>query len=205
MQAYPGGLTATILQSAHWVPARLRISALSSFETVLVPGCARDPPPASSAGVTAVSPRCDAGVVPMWIAAHGNLTGVSPGSHRGVAGAGLGLAAAASWSAAGLCRCPIRRGRCPKAPEHWRRPKASPLGRLALARHQQLRPHALPSFSQLARLLQIGFGFGRLACGPDPRQPAPPALPNSRDFKEAEPALARSYGRSFMRDTGCCQ
>ena len=79
------------------------------------------------------------------------------------------------------------------------------LGRLALARHQQLRPHALPSFSQLARLLQIGFGFGRLACGLDPRQPAPPALSNSRDFKEAEQALGRSYGRSFMRDTGCCQ
>jgi hypothetical protein len=38
-------------------------------------------------------------------------------------------------------------------------------GRLALARQRQHRPHALPSLSQLARLLQVGFDFGRLACG----------------------------------------
>jgi len=39
------------------------------------------------------------------------------------------------------------------------------LGRLALARHRLRRPHALPTFTQLARLLRIAFDFGRLACG----------------------------------------
>jgi hypothetical protein len=39
------------------------------------------------------------------------------------------------------------------------------LGRLALGRHQQRCPHALPGFRQLARLLKIGTDFGRLACG----------------------------------------
>jgi len=39
------------------------------------------------------------------------------------------------------------------------------LGRLAMARHQRFRPHAIPSLSQLARLLQIAFDFGQLACG----------------------------------------
>ena len=39
------------------------------------------------------------------------------------------------------------------------------LGRLALARHKLRRPHALPTFNQLACLLRIGFDFGRLACG----------------------------------------
>jgi len=39
------------------------------------------------------------------------------------------------------------------------------LGRLALARHRLRRPHALPTFTQLASLLKIGTDFGRLACG----------------------------------------
>jgi hypothetical protein len=40
------------------------------------------------------------------------------------------------------------------------------VGRLAMARHQQRHPHALLSFSQLTRLLQIAFDFGRLARTP---------------------------------------
>jgi hypothetical protein len=65
------------------------------------------------------------------------------------------------------------------------------LGRLALARHQQFRPHALPNFSQLARRLQIGFGFGRLACGRDAYQPDPPVIPNVPTVHEM---LARAHG-----------
>ena len=53
------------------------------------------------------------------------------------------------------------------------------------------RPHALPTFTQLACLLQIALDFARLACGLASPQPASSDLPNS---KEAEPALHRSYG-----------
>jgi len=45
---------------------------------------------ASLPGVAPARPRCDPGVVPMWVDPHGNHTGVSPGSHRyltGVSGA----------------------------------------------------------------------------------------------------------------------
>ena len=52
------------------------------------------------------------------------------------------------------------------------------VGRLAMARHQQRQPHALLSFSQLPRLLQIALDFGRLACGLDADQPDPPVIPN---------------------------
>ena len=47
------------------------------------------------------------------------------------------------------------------------------LGRLAMARHQRCRPHAIPSLSQLARLLQIAFDFGPLACGLHASQASP--------------------------------
>ena len=65
------------------------------------------------------------------------------------------------------------------------------LGRLAMARHRHSRPHAIPSLTQLARLLQIAFNFGRLACGLDAPQSASSDMPNSR---EADQALNRSYG-----------
>jgi hypothetical protein len=39
------------------------------------------------------------------------------------------------------------------------------IGRLAMARHRQCRPHAIPSLNQLAGLLQIALDFSRLACG----------------------------------------
>src|SRR3954465_7433100 len=38
-------------------------------------------------------------------------------------------------------------------------------GSEALARYKRRRPHDLPSLSRVARLLDIGITFGRLACG----------------------------------------
>jgi hypothetical protein len=38
-------------------------------------------------------------------------------------------------------------------------------GKLAMARHQQRRPHALPSLSRVVRLLEIAFDFAQLAVG----------------------------------------
>jgi len=64
-------------------------------------------------------------------------------------------------------------------------------GRLAMHRHKQRRPHALPSFSQLARLISIHFDFARLACGLDSRTPEPPPPPNLPNWEED---LARAYG-----------
>ena len=65
------------------------------------------------------------------------------------------------------------------------------LGHLALARHKLRRPHALLSFSQLTRLLQIAFDFGRLACGLDAYRPDPPVIPNVPTVHEM---LARAHG-----------
>lgn len=48
-------------------------------------------------------------------------------------------------------------------------------GRLAKERYQQRRPHALPSISQLARLIDMGMNFGRLACGSFNPASEPPA------------------------------
>ena len=65
------------------------------------------------------------------------------------------------------------------------------LGCLALARHQKLRAPALPSFSQLTRLLRIAFDFGRLACSLSLENPrlGPPA-----GYLADEAALKKSYG-----------
>jgi hypothetical protein len=41
-------------------------------------------------------------------------------------------------------------------------------GKLAMARHQQRRPHALPSLTRVARLLEIAFDFAQLAVGSPP-------------------------------------
>jgi len=65
-------------------------------------------------------------------------------------------------------------------------------GRLAKDRHKQRRPHALPSFSQLARLISIHFDFARLACGLDSRTPEPPPPPDLPNWEED---LAKAYGR----------
>lgn len=66
-------------------------------------------------------------------------------------------------------------------------------GRLAMARYRQRRPHALPSLSQVVRLINLGSVFGRLACGLPSRQTAPPAPVNVPDYKET---LARAYGHT---------
>ncbi len=65
------------------------------------------------------------------------------------------------------------------------------VGRLAMARHQQRQPHALLSFIQLTRLLQIAFDFGRLTCGLDACQPDPPVIPN---VPTVHKMLARAHG-----------
>ncbi len=68
------------------------------------------------------------------------------------------------------------------------------LGRLAVARHQQCRPHVIPSLSQLARLIQISFDFGRLACGlPLEARSSPNPEPPSA-YLTGEAALKKIYG-----------
>lgn len=62
-------------------------------------------------------------------------------------------------------------------------------GRVALAQFRERRPHALPSLTQIARLLAIGTTFARYACGYDPARPAPPP-PN---YDQVWADLARSY------------
>ena len=76
MKAYSAGPNATVLQSAHWVPARMRISTLSSFETVLVPGYARNPPLQPAVPVWH---RCRPGVMPVWFPWGSTPMGTTPG------------------------------------------------------------------------------------------------------------------------------
>ena len=64
-------------------------------------------------------------------------------------------------------------------------------GRIAMARHQQRYPHALPSLSRLARLLRIAMDFKQLACGLDSKQP----LPGKISYDYAFTDLKRSYGQ----------
>ena len=65
-------------------------------------------------------------------------------------------------------------------------------GRQALALHQQRYPHHLPSLSRIARLLDIGFTFRRIATGMDelPVASTPPA-PAAPDWEEQ---IRRAYG-----------
>ena len=64
-------------------------------------------------------------------------------------------------------------------------------GRLAMARHKQRRPHALPSLTQLTRLIKIQNDFARLACGLETCQPKPRSPLNFSRFEED---LERAYG-----------
>lgn len=68
------------------------------------------------------------------------------------------------------------------------------LGRLAMARHQQSRPHAIPSLSQLSCLLQIAFDFGRLACGLSLENVPSPDLEPPPGYLTGEAALKKIYG-----------
>src|ERR1041385_40096 len=61
------------------------------------------------------------------------------------------------------------------------------IGSLALERFQRRRPYALPSLSRIARLLDIGFTFARLACGE-------PAEPDTASHAQALADLERIYG-----------
>ena len=65
-------------------------------------------------------------------------------------------------------------------------------GRLALERHCRRRPHALVRFSRITRLLELGFAFGRLACGADSDLPQPE--PELDPYQQARADLERAYG-----------
>jgi hypothetical protein len=62
-------------------------------------------------------------------------------------------------------------------------------GGQVLALYRQRRRHALPSFSQLAQLLELAGALGNFACGVDPTKPAPPP-PN---YDQAWADLERAY------------
>jgi hypothetical protein len=63
-------------------------------------------------------------------------------------------------------------------------------GHAALERHQQRQPHALLSWSRMARLLQLGFDFGKLACGLESPNPVPEKLVYDYELTD----LQRAYG-----------
>jgi hypothetical protein len=64
-------------------------------------------------------------------------------------------------------------------------------GRISMKRHQQRYPHALPSWSRLARLLRIAFDFKKLACGLDSKQRLPDKISYDYNFTD----LKRAYGQ----------
>jgi len=66
-------------------------------------------------------------------------------------------------------------------------------GRQAWARHQQRRPHAVPSLSRVARLLEISIDFGCLDVGLDSRRSGVPDQPASPP-QDGEADLRRAYG-----------
>ena len=63
-------------------------------------------------------------------------------------------------------------------------------GHAALERHQQRQPHALLSWSRMARLLQLGFDFGKLACGSE----SPNRVPEKLVYDYELTDLKRAYG-----------
>jgi hypothetical protein len=63
----------------------------------------------------------------------------------------------------------------------------------AIRRHQQRRPHALIDFGRLARLLEIGMDFGRLASGVAPD--ISDSVPANDDAAWAD--LKRAYGHLY--------
>ena len=64
------------------------------------------------------------------------------------------------------------------------------MGRLAMERHHQRHPHALPSLSRMARLLEQAFDFKKLALGLDSPNPLPEKITYGDDW----PDLKRAYG-----------
>jgi hypothetical protein len=63
-------------------------------------------------------------------------------------------------------------------------------GRAAMDRWKQRQPHAVMSWSRMARLLRIGFDFGNLACGLD----SPNRLPEKIAYDYELTDLKRAYG-----------
>jgi hypothetical protein len=63
-------------------------------------------------------------------------------------------------------------------------------GHLAMRRHRRQHPHGLLSLTQMARLLEVGFALGRMACGMD----SPNELPEKITYDDEWPDLERAYG-----------
>jgi hypothetical protein len=63
-------------------------------------------------------------------------------------------------------------------------------GHVALERHRRRRPHALLSFSQMARLMEAGFDLAKMACGMDSPNPLPEKIIYDDDWTD----LKRAYG-----------
>ena len=66
-------------------------------------------------------------------------------------------------------------------------------GQVAMERYRQRQPHALMSFSRMARLLQIGIDFGKLASGLDTPNRVPEKLVYDYELTD----LKRGYGHLF--------
>ena len=67
-------------------------------------------------------------------------------------------------------------------------------GQVALERYRQRQPHALMSFSRMARLLQIGIDFGKLASGLDTPNRVPEKLVYDYELTD----LKRAYGSELL-------
>ncbi len=66
------------------------------------------------------------------------------------------------------------------------------IGQSALADFQKFQPHAVLRLTQIARLLDIGITFGRLATGIESLPPGPEPLPSG--YLDSEAALEKIYG-----------
>ena len=66
------------------------------------------------------------------------------------------------------------------------------VGRVARERHQQRHPHALPSLTRLARLMEQAFEFKKLALGLDSPNPLPGKITYDDDWTD----LKRAYGHA---------
>ena len=66
------------------------------------------------------------------------------------------------------------------------------MGRAAMERQQQRHPHALPSWSRLARLIDLAFDFKKVAFGLDSPNPLPDKI--AYDYELTD--LKRAYGHT---------
>ena len=71
-------------------------------------------------------------------------------------------------------------------------------GHLAMERYKIRRPHALMSFTQMARLLDIAYELRKFACGIETVNP-PPDFSIGTDYKAD---IRRSYGHLFPNGDG---